>query len=203
MDIPSIKISISIQTLKWIQSFGLKIRNLLTRPKLKVEFKPHVIEMLLDNKPAHAWCVAIILTSTKDIKIKANSIKLNNENYTALSQGFAGIASKEHNSEVLSYFKDNWLDITQGIKYIDVKKYEPLILPLSMVGSYSSFLATPPKVPFLFNSAKKLSIYLNIDDKTSCYGLDLITVQSKVINHLAFRLKEMKTLKEPYKELIT
>ena len=200
------KISLGISAVAWLfkqlkRHFCICI-NLIFRPRIKFEFKPHIIQLLLDENQAHVHCLAIILTPPKDIKIKADSIKFNNESYTYLFQGLSNIANKEHNSELLRYFKDNWLDITQGTKYIDAKKYEPLILPLSMVGSYAKFLTSSSKNSLLFNSRSKLSISLNFSGKTFYYGLDFIMVYSKVIMHLAGRLEEIKTLKEQYKELV-
>lgn len=204
MEAITIKVSTGLlaTVFKLLKSFYFKMWNLLFRAKIRVEFKPHIIQLSIDDKEYHAWCLAIKLTPTTDIKIKANGIKFNNEPYTYLFQGLASIVNKDHNSELLRFFKDNWLDIVQGTKCIDAKKYEQLVLPRSMVDGYANFLTKEPKKPMLFNSTKKLSIYLGINDKIFCYGLNLKQVHSLAIKHLSYRLESMKTITEPSKGLV-
>jgi hypothetical protein len=201
----SLSIGILAQIVRVIKNLYFKICNYLFRPSIKIELKEFRVDVDLgDNKISHCGVMALFVYVKDELNIKSNNIKIGGENYTFLFQSFNPITNTsnyKNDSKTLNYYKDNWSSIHKGTEYIKVGNIEPFVLPLPIIGN-SNYICNSKDNCMLFFPKKKLSIELNLNNKTFSYGLDLADVHRKFIKHIAFKASELKTLKEEYKKLV-
>jgi hypothetical protein len=140
--------------------------------------------------------ISVTNNSKTKIKIRANSIRFNGEAYCCFVQ--SDNIFTQHYGEgnhltpaqanprlVYRFYKDNWLEITQGIKYLTIEPNQELLFPLKLIGSALTRLNFQVKHSKLFFNENKLSFIISHHDKSYEYGINRMDCYNVYINYLA------------------
>lgn len=202
MDSTSIQVfSASIPILKrvWltIKLFFPRVQNLISRPKLSVEFKAGRFNFLTPENKQHLILiphVAITNLKPKKIRIRADQIYFNNTNYMNMWNGeilraldkAQAKACNINNIEIMhSYYQANWTEITEKRASITIEEEETKIFPIMPLGDAITNLTSKKKYSKLFFANKKITITININGKDYEYGFNRIKFYEDYFNYFA------------------
>ena len=188
--------------LGWYWFFTKIFWNYIRRPRINIDVGMGMVKMKMNNgKESWPFLLMIYLQPTKNIRVKASSIRINKESYVCLFQSFAAIFNLENDSFIINFFHKNWQYIDG--KYFDIKAQdEPLKIPIPCVGERSKVFTCYNENSLLFLPKTKISLEMNINGKTFYYGLNRKKFYEEVMGYLAFKCKELKTLKEEYRNQV-
>lgn len=193
---------------KYIKSGSLKIYNWVMRPKLVVDFRVENFEFTTsDNIPHHIQIPHIAVKNNKSniIQIKANKISFNNTLYIQmhgseiLRELYDTKGAKEtkiSKSEIMYvYYKNNWLDITEGRALIEIEQGNTKIFPIMLLGAAISSLQQEKESSRLFLNSFKMSFTLHINGKNFEYGINRKYFYERYLNYLASHTARYKPAK--------
>lgn len=199
MNIP-FKLSLPILILlKPFSSLPVRIWNLARRPRLAVTMKYRQFEFKLENGEKRIYDIPFISVtnnSKAQLKIKAKSIRFNGEAYSCFVQsdnlfahhygeGTHVVLAEANPALVYRFYKDNWLEILQGIKYLTIEPNQELLFPLRLIGTGLTRLNFQIKHSKLFFGKKKLSFIISHNDNTYEYGINRMDCYNVYMNYLA------------------
>jgi hypothetical protein len=171
------------------------LMNLLRRPKACIEFKNQNIRFKNSKDiESHITYPCILIAFTKDVKIDARSININNESlHCMLSNDPNHLRqnpeSKEShtviNNRIMPFVYDKWGELTQRACWFEIKSKEQEVFPLYINTVMSHGIFNPKKNSRVFAPKTKLILSLNIDGSDYEYGISLINACKVIINNLA------------------
>jgi hypothetical protein len=183
---------------KWLYLLLPRMKNLLLRPKLKLEIKNQRLVFIGDGNKEHHYpylCLTLCNSSKNDYHVNLNSLLINNELYTVLIQTEVNFLKLNPNNpsswercncEIYNTYQRNWLEILQGNFDYEIKPFKKQIFPIKPTNARSHCMTSVKKNSLLFFSKNKISITLEINQKIYEYGLNRKLCYEYLINYLAF-----------------